>query len=98
MAEEHNWTEEDDIVAFYLSHCQGTRFLGIGEGTIASILSKKPPSPGYSAVRMPDVSLVRRVQNFNYLAGKPNGLANYAKQSSLITRSIKIITLQNCVL
>jgi hypothetical protein len=79
---DHYWTEDDDTVAFYLSRCQGTRFLGIGEGTIARILSSKPPPASHPAAPMPEGSLRMRVRNFDYLDGKPNGLPNYAPNKS----------------
>jgi hypothetical protein len=77
---DHCWTEEDDLVAFYLSH-HGTRFLGVGEATIAKVLSGRPPPEGCRAVDMPEGSLRMRMRNFDYLAGKPDGLSNYAAQS-----------------
>jgi hypothetical protein len=42
---DHCWTEYDDLVAFYLSH-YGTRFLGVGEATIAKALSRRAPPDG----------------------------------------------------
>ena len=79
---DHYWTEDDDTVAFYLSRCQGRRFLGVSEATIARILSSKPPPAGHPAAPMSEVSLLRRVRNFDYLDGKPNGLSNYAPNKS----------------
>jgi hypothetical protein len=81
MAEQHCWTEDDDLVAFYLSR-HGTRFLGMGEATIAKALSERPLPDGGRPVDMPVSSLLKRIQNFNYLDGKPHGLSNFAPNKS----------------
>ena len=76
---DHCWSEDDDLVAFYLSR-YGTRFLGMGEAAIAKALSRRPPPNGCRAVDMPEGSLRMRISNFDYLDGRP-GLENYAAQS-----------------
>jgi hypothetical protein len=81
MAAQHCWTEDDDVVAFYLSRFQGIRFLGIGLATIAKILSERPQPNGKPAVPMSSVSLSYRIGNFDYLDGKP-GWSNYAPNKS----------------
>src|SRR5690348_3462727 len=88
MQDHHHWTEDDDIVAFYLSHCQGIRFLGVGLETIAKILSRKQPPPGYRQAPMSAYSLSKRVANFEYLAGRP-GLSNFARQSQHVYERYK---------
>jgi hypothetical protein len=63
----HRWTEDDDIVALYLSR-HGARFLPMMEAEIAKVLG------------MPEGSLGMRRQNFHYLDGRP-GLKNAAELS-----------------
>ena len=82
MAAEHSWIEDDDIVAFYLSRFQGSRFLGVSLPTIAKILSELPAPDGSRAVPMSAGSLLYRIGNFDFLDGKP-GWSNYAKNKSL---------------
>ena len=67
---QHRWTEDDDVVAFYLSR-HGVRRLPLMEAGIAKCLG------------MSEGSLARRQANFAYLDGRP-GLANFAKQSRRI--------------
>jgi hypothetical protein len=90
---DHCWTEDDDLVAFYLSnHDSRARFLGFGDATIAKALSGRPQRNGCRAVDMPVGSLRMRVSNFDYLAGRPNGLRNYAAQSQRIHEQYKNTT------
>jgi hypothetical protein len=92
MADQHCWTEDDDLVAFYLSnHDPTARFLGFGYAVIAKALSGRPPPEGCRAVDMPVGSLSMRVQNFDYLAGRP-GLPKYAAQSERIHEQYKNTT------
>jgi hypothetical protein len=63
----HHWTEEDDIVALYLSR-HGTRSLPMMEAGIAKLLG------------MPEGSLGMRRRNFQHLDGRP-GLENAAELS-----------------
>jgi hypothetical protein len=93
MADHHCWTEDDDLVAFYLSnHDNKARFLGASVPAIAKALSGRPPPEGCRAVDMPADSLRMRVGNFDYLAGRPNGLPNYAAQSQRIHEQYKNTT------
>jgi hypothetical protein len=76
----HPWTEDEDLVAFYLSR-HGIRFLGVGEATIAKALSARPLPDGGRAVQLPEASLRMRVGNFDHLDGRAAGLPHYAGQS-----------------
>jgi hypothetical protein len=82
MAAQHCWTEDDDVVAFYLSRFQGTRFLGVSLATIAKVLSERTPPDGGRAVTMSEHSLSMRIGNFDHLAGKPYGWSNFAPNKS----------------
>jgi hypothetical protein len=70
VAARHRWTENDDLVALYLSR-HGTRFLPLMEAGIAKLLG------------MPEASMAMRQGNFAYLDGR-GGLAHVAKQSRRI--------------
>jgi hypothetical protein len=63
----HRWTEDDDVIAFYLSR-HGTRRLPLMEAGIAKRLG------------MSEASLAKRQANFAHLDERP-GLAHVAKQS-----------------
>ena len=83
----HRWTEDDDLVAFYLSR-YGTRYLPLMEAGISKVLG------------MPEVSLIMRQSNFKYLHSGV-GLRNVAMQSRRIYenyRHIAEITLRPMVL
>ena len=67
VAAQHRWTENDDVIAFYLSR-HGARRLPLMEAGIAKRLG------------MSEASLARRQANFAYLDGR-GGLAHVAKQS-----------------
>lgn len=79
---DHCWTEDDDLVAFYLSR-HSDRFLGVGTAAIARALSGRALPGGRYNPDMPEDSLLMRKRNFDYLDGKP-GLGNYAAQSKRI--------------
>jgi hypothetical protein len=66
----HAWTENDDLVAFYLSR-HGSRFLPLTEGGIAAALG------------MSEASLAMRQGNFAHLE-KKQGLSHVAQQSCRI--------------
>jgi hypothetical protein len=70
VAAQHRWTENDDVVAFYLSR-HGTRRLPLMEAGIAKRLG------------MSEGSLARRQANFAYLDGRP-GFDHVAKLSRRI--------------
>ena len=77
MAAQHCWTEDDDIVAFYLSRFQSIRFLSVSLSTIARILSERPRPDGSRSAPMSLASLKYRIGNFDYLDRKP-GWSNHA--------------------
>jgi hypothetical protein len=70
VAAQHRWTEDDDVVAFYLSR-HGTRRLPLMEAGIAKHLG------------VLESSLARRRANFAHLDGRP-GLPHAAKLSQRI--------------
>jgi len=70
VAAQHRWTEDDDVVAFYLSR-HGTRRLPLMEAGIAKHLG------------VSEGSLARRQANFAHLDGRP-GLPHAAKLSRRI--------------
>jgi hypothetical protein len=67
---QHRWTEDDDVVAFYVSR-HGTRHLPLMEAGIAKRLG------------VSEISLARRQANFAHLDGRP-GLDHVAKLSRRI--------------
>ncbi len=66
----HRWTEDDDLIAFYLSP-HGTRFLAVGEAEIATLIG------------LPQSSLTMRKSNFAYLDGE-RALSHASAQSRRI--------------
>lgn len=76
MNEQHKWTVEDDLLAFYLQR-YGAAKLPYSEELIAVRL------------RLSDASLSRRKRNFKYLSGDSHGLANFAKQSQQVYERYK---------
>ena len=88
IAEQHSWTKQDDIIAFYLSKFHADRFLGISLARIAKILSERPLPDGSAAVPMSAFSLSRRMSNFDYLDGK-GAYSNYAKLSRAVYEEYK---------
>lgn len=73
----HTWTENDDIVAFYLYKFMGDEELRYKTKEIAELISKK----GENFVG----SLRRRIKNFRYLdTGDAPGGENYAALSKRV--------------
>jgi hypothetical protein len=66
----HHWTEEDDLIALYLSR-HGSRFLPMMEAGIAKLRGIR------------EGSLTMRQQNFRHLDGE-RGLPNVAKLSRYV--------------
>jgi len=100
MAALHHWIKSEDIVAFFLSRFGDRSFLDLSTATIATILSERPLPDGSRAVPIPVGSLLRRIQNFNYLDGKP-GLSNYARLSREVYEEYKnasIVDLRSLVI
>jgi hypothetical protein len=84
---DHDWTEDDDLIAFYLSR-HNDRFLGVGTAAIARALSGRVLPDGRYNADMTEGALLMRKSNFDYLDGRL-GLSNYAAQSQRIHEQYK---------
>ena len=70
----HNWTPEDDVIAFYLYRCESKSDVRGIPFSFAQIVAKRG---------MPVSSLRRRIDNFEFLdTGKPKGASHYAPHKS----------------
>src|SRR4051812_7311840 len=96
MAALHHWTRPEDIVAFFLSRWGDRSFLGIETATILRLLNERPLPDGSRAVPIPAGSLLRRIQNFNYLDGKP-GCLIMPNSAAMYTKNTRTSPLLNYV-